>query len=76
MKLVSGGYLAFYMPQRKNSVEIELRTPTPLKTILDNLQIPLAEVNLVALNGNQVDLEDAIISNTDVVHVVSSVDGG
>lgn len=76
MKLVSGGYLAFYMPQRKNSVEIELRAPTPLKTILDNLQIPLAEVNLVALNGNQVDLEDAIISNTDVVHVVSSVDGG
>lgn len=76
MKLVSGGYLAFYMPQRKNSVEIELRTPTPLKTILDNLQIPLAEVYLVALNGNQVDLEDAIISNTDVVHVVSSVDGG
>ncbi len=33
MKLYAGGYLAFYLPQRKNSIEMWLDAPIPLKDI-------------------------------------------
>jgi sulfur carrier protein ThiS len=76
MKLYAGGYLTFYMPQRKNTIEIQLGAPTSLKAVLLDLQIPLAEVHLVAINGDQVDLDEAIIAETDVVRIFSSVNGG
>lgn len=75
MKLSTGGYLAFYMPQRKGAVEIAVEVPTPLKDILRGLQIPLAEVHLVAINGIQADIE-AVVNDSDSVRVFSSVDGG
>lgn len=76
MKLIAGGYLTFYMPQRKNTIEIQVNTPTPLKTLLSNLNIPIAEVHLVALNGTQVNIDEALVSGPDLVHIYSSVDGG
>ena len=76
MKLYAGGYLAFYLPQRKNSIEMRLNAPTPLKDILGNLQIPIEEVHLVALNGEQADVETAIIQDTDVLRIFSAVNGG
>lgn len=76
MKLYAGGYLAFYLPQGKNSIEIRLTLPTPLKTILANLQIPIAEIHLAALNGELVNVENVIVEDEDVVRVFSSVNGG
>ena len=76
MKLASGGYLTFYMPERKRSIEIQLNGPILLKEILTDLHIPLEEIHLVALNSEQADVETAIIRNTDVVQIFSSVDGG
>jgi sulfur carrier protein ThiS len=55
---------------------MQLNAPTPLKDILGNLRIPLEEVHLVALNGVLVDVEESIISDTDVVRIFSGVNGG
>ena len=71
MKLYTGGYLTFYMPQKNNFIELPLHTPTPLKEILSDLQIPIEEIHLVALNGEQADVETAIIHDTDVLRVSS-----
>jgi len=76
MKLYTGGYLTFYMPGHKHSMDIQLNAPTPLKEILADLHIPLEEVHLVALNGEQVDVEAAFIHDTDVLRIFSSVNGG
>ncbi|MCJ7434907.1 MAG: hypothetical protein MUO77_15600 [Anaerolineales bacterium] len=76
MKLYTGGYLTFYMPQKKHFIEIPLNTPTPLKEILSDLQIPIEEIHLVALNGEQADVETAIIGDSDIARIYSSVDGG
>lgn len=76
MKLFTGGYLSFYMPGRKNTAELHLDAPTPLREILQQLRIPLADVHLVAVNGEQADLVGAVIQDGDVVRIFSSVDGG
>ncbi len=76
MKLYTGGHLTFYMPGRKPTLELPLSEPAPLREILARVGIPLAEVALVALNGEQVEMDSAIIQDADVVRIFSSVDGG
>ena len=75
MKLRSGGHLSFYMPQRKTEIEIQVSTPVALKDLLQKLHIPLAEVHLVAINGEQADLESSVL-DSDEVRIYSSVNGG
>ncbi len=76
MRLIAGGYLPFYLPQRKHAHQISLRAPMPLKTLLQTLGVPLEEVHLAALNGELVDIETAWVTNDDVVRIFSSVNGG
>ncbi len=76
MKLHAGGHLTFYMPGRKHMLELPLREPTPLRDILVQVGIPLSEVALTALNGEQVELDTVLVKDGDVVRVFSSVDGG
>lgn len=76
MKLYAGGHLTFYMPERKHSLEISLREPTPLREILAQVGIPLPEVALTALNGQLVEAETVIVRNEDQVRVFSAVNGG
>lgn len=76
LKLHAGGYLPFYLPGRKSSLEISVSQPTPLTEILAQVGIPLAEVHLAALNGELVDIETAIVRDEDRVRVFSAVNGG
>lgn len=76
MKLLTGGYLTFYMPQQKHALEIHLHEPAHLKEILEGLHIPIAEIDLTAVNDNLADVEEVIVEDTDVVRVFSSVNGG
>jgi sulfur carrier protein ThiS len=76
MKLYAGGYLTFYMPQRITSMDIPLKSPQTVKDLLSELQIPLEEVHLVAINGDLADLDTTILHDTDVVRIFSSVNGG
>ncbi len=76
MKLYTGGYLTFYMPERKHILEISLGKPTPLREILAQIGIPLPEVALVTLNGDLMEAENIIVRDEDQVRVFSAVNGG
>ena len=76
MRLYLGGYLDFYHPQPGNWLEVELDQPSLLSEVLVNLRIPLADVQLIVLNGNLVDLIGAIVSEQDEVKLFSAVGGG
>jgi sulfur carrier protein ThiS len=76
MKLHAGGYLAFYLPQRRSPAEVRLDSPTRLGEVLAGLGIPLEEVHLAAVNGSLVDLEEALVEDGDTVRVFSAVNGG
>ena len=76
MKLYAGGHVTFYMPGRKHTLEISLSEPTPLREVLARVGIPLPEVALTAVNGELVEAETAIVSDSDQVRVFSAVNGG
>ena len=76
MKLYAGGHLDFYLPQRRSRMELELKEPTRLSELLAGLGIPLAEVHLVVVNGQLVDLDEAVVSDDDQVKIYPAVNGG
>ncbi len=76
MQLHIGGYLSFYMPGKQTRFDLGLEKPTPLKEILQCLDVPLGEVQLVIHNQSIVNLQDAVIRDQDMVKIYSSVDGG
>ncbi|MBE3120198.1 MAG: MoaD/ThiS family protein [Candidatus Atribacteria bacterium] len=57
-------------------MEIELVQPTSLREILARLGIPAGEVLLVVINGQLVDLQEAIVSEQDDVKLYPAVSGG
>lgn len=76
MKLYAGGHLDFYLPDRRSRIELELKEPTRLSELLAGLGIPLAEVHLVVVNGQLVDLDETLVSGWDEVKVYPAVNGG
>jgi sulfur carrier protein ThiS len=76
MRIYLGGHLNFYHPQKDNWLEVELEQPTPLRVILDGSGIPLGEVYLVVVNGELVDLQEAIVSEQSEVKLFPAVGGG
>jgi sulfur carrier protein ThiS len=76
MKLYAGGLLDFYLPGRRSRLEVELKEPTRLSEILAGLGVPLAEVYLVVLNGQLVELSETVVSNEDEVKIYPAVNGG
>jgi sulfur carrier protein ThiS len=76
MRIFLGGHLNFYHPQKEKWLEVELNGPTRLTVLLNEAGIPTVEVQLVAVNGEVVDLEDVQVSEGDDVKVFSAVGGG
>ena len=76
MNLTAGGYLSFYMPDKKSSLELAFTKPRSLRSLLQEIGIPLQEVQLVLINGRIVDLNDAVVENQDEVRMYSPIDGG
>jgi len=76
MKLYAGGYLTFYMPDQQPEVDRDLAEPIALSKLLAEMGIPPGDVQLVILNGEIVDLEQALLENQDEVKVFPGVDGG
>jgi sulfur carrier protein ThiS len=76
MRIFLGGHLNFYHPQKDKWLEVDLAGPTPLVNLLTAAGVPLSEVQLVAINGEVVELEDAQVSEGDEVRVFSPVGGG
>jgi len=76
MRIFLGGHLNFYHPNKDRWLEFDLEHPTPLAGLLNNAGIPLTEVHLVAINGEVLDLQDAVVSEGDEVKIFSAVGGG
>jgi sulfur carrier protein ThiS len=76
MRLYAGGYLTFYMPEQQPEIEWALSEPVALYELLKVLGIPVAEVQLVIINGEIADIQQAQINNQDVVKAFPGVDGG
>ena len=76
MRLHLGGQFSFYIPGHPNQVDVQLEAPTRLSDVLAGLGIPVAEINLVIVNGELVNLRDAVVSQQDEVKVYPPVSGG
>ncbi len=76
MKLYLGSYFAFFTPNRRHWIDVEISDPTWLTDILSELGIPAAEVHLVVVNDQASESTDVIISNKDTVRLFPPVGGG
>lgn len=76
MKLYLGGHLEFYLGGRRNGLDVEILQPTPLSDILGRLGIPMGEVHLAVVNGQNVDPQAAVITEQDEVKLYPAVGGG
>jgi sulfur carrier protein ThiS len=76
MKLHLGGFFSFYVPHSPQWLEIELPSPKPLSQVLDEIGIPIGEVNLIVVNKELVDLPEAIVKNDDEVRIYPPIGGG
>ena len=76
MRIFLGGHLNFYHPKKDKWLAVELEGSTPLADLLNDAGIPLTEVQLVAINGEIVQLQNAVVSEGDEVKVFSAVGGG
>ena len=76
MRIYLGGHLNFYHPQKDKWLDVELGQPTPLRVILDGSGIPISEVYLVVVNGELVDLHEAIVTEQSEVKLFPAVGGG
>ena len=76
MKLHLGGEFSFYLPGHPSQVDVPLEGLARLSAILEGLGIPAAEIHLVVVNGELVDLQDAVVRQDDVVKLFPPVSGG
>ncbi len=76
MHLRLGGHLRWYDPQKRSRLEIPLTGSTRLISLLQQLQIPPAEIAIVTVNRKMVALEDAQVSDRDQVELFPPVGGG
>lgn len=76
MRIFLGGHLNFYHPRKEKWLDIALDQPALLSDVLRDAGIPAGEVHLVAVNGNQVALQEAVITQNDEVKLFSAVGGG
>ena len=76
MRIFLGGHLNFYHPNKDKWLVVDIIGPTLLVDLLNTAGIPLSEVQLVAVNGELVELNNARVSEGDEVKVFSPVGGG
>ena len=76
MKLNLVGQLSFYLPGHPRQMEMQLDGPTLLSEVFTSVGIPIAEVYLVAVNGEMVDPQNTFVSQEDEVKLYPPVDGG
>ena len=76
MRLHLGGHLSWYDPQKRAWLDVFLDTPAPLVRVLAELGVPAGEVAIVAVNRRAVNLEDAVVANSDQVELYPPIGGG
>ena len=66
----------YYHPKKEKWLEVDLQQPCPLREILTDVGIPVGEIHLIVINGENTDLESSIISDEDEVKLYPAVGGG
>jgi hypothetical protein len=74
--LTLGGHLSFYDTQKRSLLKLSLAQPIGLSELLVQLGIPVSEVDLVAVNGEQSNLAEAWIVPGDKVALYPPMGGG
>jgi sulfur carrier protein ThiS len=76
MILHLGGQFSFYLPGHPRQLEVFLEEPVRLNRLLVDLGIPAAEIQIVVVNGAQVNLQEAWVSQPDEVKLFPPISGG
>jgi hypothetical protein len=76
MKVHLGGHLSFYEAQRRTNFEIDLRAPTPVVELIRAWGVPAGEISLAAVNNELVDLDKAIVVDSDRLGLYPPMGGG
>jgi len=76
MKLFLGGQFSLYIPGHPPSVDVELKEPIQLSAVLAGLGIPVADIHLAVVNGQLVEMDEAVVSDQDEVKIFPPVGGG
>jgi sulfur carrier protein ThiS len=76
MKLYLGSYFAFFTPDHRHWVEVEIPHPTRLTDILSEISVPAAEVHLVVVNDQALETTNTLVSNDDTVRLYPAIGGG
>jgi sulfur carrier protein ThiS len=76
MKLFLGGQFSLYIPGHPPSVDVNLNESARLSEVLLKLGIPVADIHLVVVNGQLVEMEEAVVSDQDEVKIFPPVGGG
>jgi sulfur carrier protein ThiS len=76
MKLFLGGQFSLYIPGHPPSVDVEVNEPVRLSEVLSGLGIPVADIHLAVVNGQLVELDEAVVTNQDEVKIFPPVGGG
>ncbi len=76
MQLRLHGHLAWYEVEERSQLEIRLSHPVMLIQLLEQLQLPVAEIAVATVNGVEVQLQEARVTDEDRVDLYPPVCGG
>ncbi len=76
MRLHLGGHLSWYDSQKRSWLELSLSEPVTLIELVRQLDLPLGEIAISAVNGQVVSLEEARVSDGDRVELYPPIGGG
>jgi|Deesub1362A_J573_1020465.scaffolds.fasta_scaffold03917_1 sulfur carrier protein/molybdopterin synthase sulfur carrier subunit len=69
------GHLMWYPDQKQKQHKLQVKEGTTIKELLEELKVPIAEVNYVSKNGQRADL-NATLNDGDWVEVIPTIGGG
>ena len=76
MKVHLGGHLSYYESRRRSNFEVQLSQPTAAIELIRAWGIPAGEIFLTTVNNTLVDLNDAIVVETDHLGLYPPIGGG
>jgi sulfur carrier protein ThiS len=77
MQIILGGHLDFYDPHKRSSFDMPLAGPIPLSDLIEQLDLPRAEIAICVLNGSAVtSFDEVLVSDEDKLALYPYVGGG
>ncbi len=76
MRVHLGGHLSWYDPQKRSWLEVSQAAPLRLIDLAARLGLPPAEISIVAVNGQAVNLAEGVATDADRVEFFSPLGGG